>query len=203
MSWDGVFSATLENERVLLRPLERRDRPALAGIAFDAGLWRHTVSRIDDEAGLVAFIEAGLGDIAAKKRAVFVVIDKSGGRVAGSMSLGNLAEAERRLEIGWSWLGRDFQGTGVNRWAKLALLAEAFDRLGCERVEFKTDVLNEQARRGLRNIGATEEGVLRSFNFMPDGRRRDAVYFSILRSEWPALRARLAKPDFERRRGGG
>ncbi|KJY40503.1 GCN5 family acetyltransferase, partial [Streptomyces sp. NRRL B-1568] len=102
----------------------------------------------------------------------------STGRTAGSMSFGNMAEADRRLEIGWSWLGRDFRGKGVNRWAKYLLLRHAFETLGAERVEFKTDILNEQARRGLRNIGAVEEGTLRSFNFMPGGRRRDAIFYS-------------------------
>ncbi|WP_425559068.1 GNAT family N-acetyltransferase [Kutzneria kofuensis] len=108
------------------------------------------------------------------------------------MSYGNLAERDGRLEIGWSWLGRDFRGRGVNGAAKNLLLAHAFDRMGAERVEFKTDRRNEQARRGLRNIGATEEGTLRSFNPMPDGTRRDAVYYSVLRAEWPAVRQRLA-----------
>jgi RimJ/RimL family protein N-acetyltransferase len=107
------------------------------------------------------------------------------------MSFCNMAEKDGRLEIGWSWLGRDFQGKGVNRWAKFLMLECAFDRMGAERVEFKTDRLNVQARRGLRNIGAREEGTLRSFNPMPDGRRRDAVYYSVLRPEWPEVREQL------------
>jgi RimJ/RimL family protein N-acetyltransferase len=104
----------------------------------------------------------------------------------------NLAERDGRLEIGWSWLGRRFQGQGINRWAKFLLLEHAFERMGAERVEFKTDKLNVQARQGLRNIGATEEGTLRSFNPMPDGRRRDAVFYSVLRAEWPLVRAQLS-----------
>jgi RimJ/RimL family protein N-acetyltransferase len=71
------------------------------------------------------------------------------------------------------------------------MLEHAFERMGAERVEFKTDALNVQARRGLRNIGATEEGTLRSFNPMPGGRRRDAVFFSVLRAEWPSVREQL------------
>jgi RimJ/RimL family protein N-acetyltransferase len=108
------------------------------------------------------------------------------------MCYGNLSEPDRRLEIGWSWLGSDFRGRGINRWVKFLLLEHAFEDLGAERVEFKTDVLNLQARAGLRNIGAVEEGVLRSFNPMPDGRRRDAIYYSILRAEWPEVKAQLA-----------
>ncbi|MEO9238417.1 MAG: GNAT family protein, partial [Jatrophihabitantaceae bacterium] len=105
--------------------------------------------------------------------------------------------ADQRLEIGWSWLGRDFQGAGINRWAKFLLLQHAFEQLAAERVEFKTDQLNLQARKALRNIGAVEEGVLRSFNPMPDGRRRDAVYYSVLRAEWPEVKRQLAsQPRF-------
>lgn len=197
MSWDAIFSATLETPRVSLRPLAAADRDALADIAFDPDIWRYFVTRIDDQAGLDRFIHDGLADIAARRRAVFVITETRTGRLAGSMAFGNLARVDRRVEIGWSWLGREFRGTGVNRHAKLALLTQAFEALACERVEFKTDVLNVQARRGLRNIGAVEEGVLRSFNEMPDGRRRDAVYYSILRAEWPAVRALLAAPQAE------
>ena len=110
-----------------------------------------------------------LADQSSGKRACYVVVDKGTGVVAGSSSYGNLSEADRRLEIGWSWLGVDFQGKGVNRWVKYLLLRHAFDVLEAERVEFKTDVLNAQARAGLRNVGAFEEGVLRSFNPMPEG----------------------------------
>jgi RimJ/RimL family protein N-acetyltransferase len=114
------------------------------------------------------------------------------------MAYGNPAEADKRLEIGWSWLGRGFRGTHINSWAKYLLLEYAFETMGCERVEFKTDILNLQARAGLTKIGATEEGVLRSYNFMPGGRRRDAIYYSVLRAEWPrvkeALAARAATP---------
>jgi RimJ/RimL family protein N-acetyltransferase len=195
MSWESVFSAELENERVQLRPLQPSDRAALAAIAFDPEIWRYFVSRIDSEADLDRFIETGLADIEARRRAVFVVIDRPSRRIAGSMCYGNLAPADARLEIGWSWLGAAFRGAGVNRFAKLALLNHAFGPLGCARVEFKTDVLNLQARQGLRNIGATEEGVLRSYNVMPGGRRRDAIYYSILASEWPKAREMLTAQD--------
>jgi RimJ/RimL family protein N-acetyltransferase len=150
------------------------------------------VIRVETDTDFDAFFAAGLAEAAAGRRVVFHITDKTSGRAAGSMSFGNLAEADRRLEIGWSWLGRDFRGTGVNRWAKYLLLEHAFETLGAERVEFKTDVLNTRARAGLRNIGAVEEGVLRSFNPMPGGRRRDAVYYSVLRGEWPRVKAELA-----------
>jgi RimJ/RimL family protein N-acetyltransferase len=107
------------------------------------------------------------------------------------MSFGNMAEEHGRLEIGWSWLGRDFRGTQINKWSKYLMLAYAFEDLACERVEFKTDALNVRARKGLLKIGAKEEGTLRSYNLMPGNRRRDAVYYSILKHEWPQVKGML------------
>jgi RimJ/RimL family protein N-acetyltransferase len=184
MSWENIRDARFENEHVLLRRVLPEDRDQLREIALDPEIWKYFVFRVGTEAEFAQFMKEALEDTDSGKRIVFCVVDKRDGRIAGSMSYGNLAEKEKRLEIGWSWLGQKYRGTGLNRWAKYLLLQYAFERLQCERVEFKTDVLNLQARKGLRNIGASEEGVLRSYNYMPDNRRRDAIYYSILKSEW-------------------
>jgi RimJ/RimL family protein N-acetyltransferase len=184
--------AVLENDRVLLRPIEPGDREAQRAIALDESIWRYFITMIQTDADFDAFFDAGLADQDAGRRVVFHILDKGSGLAAGSMSFGNLSPNDLRLEIGWSWLGTAFQGTGINRWAKFLLMQHAFESLGAERVEFKTDVLNVQACRALRNIGAVEEGVLRSYNPMPGGRRRDAVYFSVLRGEWPGVKKQLA-----------
>lgn len=191
MTWVEKASTVLENEHVVLRPVTEADREEIRAVAMDPHIWRYFVSVVENDDDFRVFFDTCLADQAAGRRVVFVVTDKTTGRVAGSMSYGNLAEADARLEIGWSWLGRDFRGKNVNRWAKYALLEHAFDRLGAERVEFKTDVLNEQARKGLRNIGAVEEGILRSFNYMPGGRRRDAIFYSVIRAEWPGVKQHL------------
>jgi RimJ/RimL family protein N-acetyltransferase len=191
VSWAERAAAVLDDGAVRLRPVTAADRESIRSVAMDPAIWRYFVALVTDEASFAAFFDAMVADQEAGRRVVFHITDLTTGRTAGSMSYGNLSEADRRLEIGWSWLGRDFRGTGVNRHAKLLLLQNAFERLGAERVEFKTDRRNEQARRALRNIGATEEGVLRSFNPMPDGTRRDAVYYSVLRGEWPSVRERL------------
>ncbi|HET8680769.1 MAG TPA: GNAT family N-acetyltransferase [Micromonosporaceae bacterium] len=175
-----------------MRPITPADRASIHAIAMDPDIWRYFVTIVSTDEEFEAFFDATLEDHAAGRRAVYHITDKRTGRTAGSMSFGNLAERDARLEIGWSWLGRDFRGQGVNRWAKYLLMEHAFERMAAERVEFKTDRLNEQARRGLRNIGAVEEGTLRSFNPMPGGRRRDAVFYSVLRSEWPRVKQQLA-----------
>ncbi|SDE02672.1 GNAT family N-acetyltransferase [Glycomyces harbinensis] len=190
-AWNEDAPAVLENDHVRLRPVTEDDREPLRKIAFGEGIWDYFVSRVDSDADFDAFFDAMLADHAAGRRAVFVIVDKGADRAAGSSSYGNMAEADRRLEIGWSWLGVEFQGRGVNRWAKYLLLQHAFEDLDAVRVEFKTDVLNERARAGLRKIGAREEGVLRSFNPMPGGRRRDAVYYSVLAGEWPSVKTQL------------
>jgi RimJ/RimL family protein N-acetyltransferase len=192
MAWIETATTNLENDHLLLRPVGPDDREALRAVAMRPEIWRYFVIRIDTDHDFDAFFDAGLTDLAAGRRVPYVIIDKRTDRAAGSMSFGNLAESDGRLEIGWSWLGLDFQGQGINRWAKYLLMEHAFEHLSAERVEFKTDRLNVQARRALRNIGATEEGTLRSFNPMPDGRRRDAVYYSVLRGEWPGVRAQLS-----------
>lgn len=192
MTWTELAAVILENQHVRVRPVAPADRDSLHAIAMDADIWRYFVTRVDTDADFDRMFDAMLDDQAAGRRVVFHITDLASGRPAGSMSYGNLAERDGRLEIGWSWLGRDFRGKGVNRWAKYLLLENAFERLGAERVEFKTDELNERARRGLRNIGAVEEGSLRSYNPMPDGRRRNAVFYSVLRAEWPAVKEQLA-----------
>jgi len=191
MSWSQRAATVLDNGAVRLRPITADDREPIRSVAMDPAIWRYFVALVSDEASFETFFDAMIADHAAGRRVVFHITDLATGRTAGSMSYGNLSEPDGRLEIGWSWLGQDFRGTGINRHAKLLLLQNAFERLGAERVEFKTDRRNEQARRALRNIGATEEGTLRSFNPMPDGTRRDAVYYSVLSSEWHAVRDRL------------
>jgi RimJ/RimL family protein N-acetyltransferase len=191
MAWAQTAAVRLENEHVLLSPFTPGDRSPLREIAMAPDIWRYFVTRIETPADFDAFFDSALEDQAAGRRISFCITDKHSGRAAGSMSYGNLAEKDQRIEIGWSWLGLDFQGQGINRWAKFLLLEHAFERLAAERVEFKTDELNEQARKGLRNIGAVEEGILRSYNPMPGGRRRNAVYYSVLRGEWPYVKGQL------------
>jgi RimJ/RimL family protein N-acetyltransferase len=97
------------------------------------------------------------------------------------------------LEIGWSWLNKNFRGTDINRHAKYSMMKYAFDVLNFERVEFKTDVLNERARKGLQKIGGKEEGILRSHMTMWNNRRRDSIYYSVLKNEWQQLKQTIFK----------
>ncbi|WP_162427102.1 GNAT family N-acetyltransferase [Pontibacter pudoricolor] len=181
----------LESDRALLRPLQAHDLEQLQTIALDADTWRWNVTKITNTQDLQDWAQTAFTDRQLKRRYSFVILDKTTGRLAGSTSYGNISEADKRLEIGWTWIGKDFRGTGLNRHCKFLLLSYAFEVLQFERVELKTDVLNARSRQAMRKIGATEEGVLRSHTLMHDGRRRDTIYYSILKSEWPDIKATI------------
>ncbi len=121
----------------------------------------------------------------------FIIFDKSTQSYAGTTRYGNISHVNKRLEIGWTWIGKAFQRTGLNRHNKLLMLSYAFDQLAYERVELKADGQNVQSRRAMEGIGAQYEGTLRSHTVMSDGRRRDTVYYSILKSEWPQTKQNL------------
>lgn len=180
---------TLENARVRLRPLETSDFEDLKAVIFDDEIWRFTTTpNPGDAVGLAAYLTQAGHDRENHRRYPFAIIDRQSGRVVGSTSYGSFALPEKRLEIGWTWLGTSYQRTGLNRAVKHLLLKYAFGELGCERVELKTDARNWKSREAMRRMGATEEGVLRSHMFTQGGLRRDSVYFSILKPEWDQLR---------------
>ena len=188
MRFDFTQHLVLENDRVRLRPLEATDFEELKAVAFDPELWRYTLTRGDDAVSLAAYIAAALQARQEGQRYPFIIIDRATGRLAGSTSYYNIDPADRRLSIGYTWVGTAFQRTGLNRAAKHLLLSHAFDQFGCERVELETDSHNQKSQQAMRRMGATEEGTLRSHRLTQGNRRRDTVIFSILRPEWPQLR---------------
>ena len=129
--------------------------------------------------------------LAAQDQAPFAIIEMNRNKVVGSSRYLNIRPQHRALEIGWTWLGQDWQRTAVNTEAKLLLLSHAFERLGCVRVEFKTDARNKRSQAALERIGAVREGVLRKHMIVQNNFVRDSVYFSVLDAEWPQVRERL------------
>lgn len=174
------FNLKLENESVLLRPLEEADLPPLLVLASNPEMWRFFTHDLSTLEGLTLWAMPAF----EKQRLQFAIVEKSTNSIVGSTAFGNISERDGRLEIGWTWLGSEYQGAGINSQVKKLLLTHCFEVLGLERVEFKTDVLNTQARKALKNIGAIEEGVMRSHTLMTLGRRRDTIYYSILKQEW-------------------
>ena len=184
------FSApiTLENSRVRLRPLELTDFEALKAVAMDAELWQYTLTRADDAVSLAAYIRQAVEAREQGLRYPFAIIDRETGELAGSTSYYNVAEADQRLSIGYTWVGTKFQRSGLNRACKHLLLSYAFDGLNYERVELETDARNHKSRTAMGRMGATEEGTLRSHRLTQGGLRRDTIIFSVIRPEWSALR---------------
>ncbi len=188
MPFDFTQNLVLENSRVRLRPLEATDFEALKLVAFDPELWKYTLTRADDTVSLAAYIAAAGQARLAGQRYPFVLIDRATGRLAGSTSYYSIDLDDQRLSIGYTWVGTEFQRTGLNRAAKHLLLCHAFDQLGCERVELETDSRNLKSQQAMRRMGATEEGTLRSHRLTQGNIRRDTVIFSIIRPEWNQLR---------------
>lgn len=184
---------TLETDRVLLRPMAEQDFGDFFALAQDEDAWRFFTFNLSDRQGLQTWMNMAFHDLDAGNRRPFTVIDKKSGKIAGSTSMGNISQHDLRLEIGWSWLGSNYRGSGINRHAKYAQLKYIFDSIYFERVEFKTDVLNQRSRRALAGIGAREEGILRNHMTMWNDRRRDSIYFSIIRPEWPLLKQSIFK----------
>ena len=189
---------TLEGRHVRLEPLSLAHQDRLCADGLDAELWRWAQTSLATPADMRAYIETALTWQAQGTALPFAIVARATGQVVGSTRYANIERADRRLEIGWTWIARAAQRTPVNTEAKYLLLRHAFEVLGCNRVEFKTDVLNERSRAALLRIGAKQEGVLRSHMITASGRVRDSVYFSIIAAEWPAvkvgLEAKLARP---------
>ncbi len=184
---------TLTGRRVRLEPLDARHLDDLAGVGLDPAIWTWTIARPTDRDGLRTWLEAALANAAAGTEVPFATIELASGRAIGSTRFLSIVPEHRRLEIGWTWLGRAFQRSGANREAKLLQLTHAFEVLHANRVEFKTDSRNEASRAALLGIGATFEGVFRNHIIMPSGPLRHSAYYSVIVEDWPAVKTNLER----------
>ena len=179
----------LQNDLVRLEPLDRAHGDDLAQAAGDLHrIWYTSVPAPDQVA---AEIDRRLAMQAAGEMAPWAVVDARTGRAVGMTTFCNIDEANRRVEIGYTWIAASAQGTGINPAAKLLLLQRAFEQLDVIAVQFFTHWHNHQSRTAIARLGAKQDGVLRNHRIQPDGTIRDTVVFSILDSEWPAVRAGL------------
>jgi RimJ/RimL family protein N-acetyltransferase len=187
-----VSPITLEGQQVRLEPLTMAHEEALVAAAGDGELWNSRVTIVGTRDTMAAYIEAALRGQADGNELPFVIIRKASNRVAGTTRFYDIKPDDRRVAIGYTWLSASAQRTAVNTECKLLLLEHAFENWRCNRVELLTDVLNQQSRAAILRLGAKEEGILRSHMVMPGGRVRDSVVFSIVATEWPEVKARLA-----------
>lgn len=179
---------TLENSFALLKPLQFSDIDNLLKIATgDEQLLQYSPLPIFSEKLLTEYVVKSIKERENKTRYSFTIYDKRKNSYAGSTSFMNISNVDSRLEIGSTWIGKEFQRTGLNRNCKYLLLNFAFDELGVERIELKTDERNTASRNAIQKIGGQFEGILRSHTLMYDGFRRNTVYYSILKNEWEKI----------------
>ncbi len=193
MSGDAwVRPVTLTGAHVTLEPLEERHLEALRAVARDPRIWAGGFSNppTDDET-FAGYAEAAFAGRDAGDMCPFAVRRRSDDAVIGSTRYLNIAPRDRRLEIGSTWYAVSAWGTAVNPECKLLLLRHAFEALRAERVEFRTDRLNERSQGAILKLGAAREGVLRRHMRVQGARLRDTVVFAIIRPDWPRVRARL------------
>lgn len=186
-----VKPVTLEGRYVRLEPLAMAHLAGLAEIGLDEELWRWIPTAVRTKEEMAAYIETALKELERGISLPFAQVEKATGRAIGSTRYGNIDRTHHRVEIGWTWVGREWQRTAVNTEAKFLLLRHAFETLGCIRVELKTDSLNEKSRAAIVRIGAREEGIFRNHMITASGRIRHSAYYSIVDAEWPAAKARL------------
>jgi len=189
----NIRRITLEGRGVRLEPLTQAHHAELCEVGLDEELWRLTTVFIRTPEDMKTYIDAAMKDFAVGKALPFAIIEKTSNKAVGSTRFGNIDSTHRRVEIGWTWIARQWQRTSVNTETKYLLLSHAFETLGCIRVEFKTDSANTRSRNALARIGAKEEGVFRNHMIVPGGRLRHSVYFSIIDSEWREVKRELEK----------
>lgn len=184
-----VLTGTL----VELRPLAAGHRQDLLEAAADGQLWNMTLTVVPGEKTIDQYLATALEGRAAGTVMPFAIVERAGGKVIGATRFWKMDAANRKLEIGHTWLAQSFQRTGANTEAKYLLLRQAFEAMACVRVQFTTDELNDRSRAAILRLGAKQEGIVRHERIMPDGRKRNSVRFSIIDEEWPEVRAMLLK----------
>lgn len=180
---------TLTGRHVTLRPLERGDRDALAAIAADDGLWDIFYANVAQLKDAGRWIDQAFQQQDYGRALLFAVCDPAG-QVIGATRFIRMNEGHRRVELGGTFYAKSVQRTGVNTEAKLLLLGHAFDALGCQCVQIRTDFLNRRSQAAIERLGAKQDGILRGHQIV-DGRLRDTVVYSILDREWPGVRQNL------------
>ncbi len=187
----AITPVLLEGAHVRLEPLKLDHLDALCEVGLDEELWRWIPIQVRTREEMLDYIRLAL-DLQEKGSALpFATIQRSTGRVVGSTRYMNIDKPNRHVEIGATWIGRAWQRTAINTEAKYLMLRHAFERLGCLRVELKTDVLNEKSRNAILGIGAKQEGIFRNHVVCSTGRVRDSVWFSVIDREWTEVKAAL------------
>ncbi|WP_010227855.1 GNAT family N-acetyltransferase [Gillisia marina] len=174
----------LENENVLLRPLKKEDSSLLKEFSLnEPELWKYSLTPAGGLKNLENYINLALKEKELKTSYPFIVVDKRTNKIAGSTRFYDYRKVHKTVQLGYTWYGKEFQGTGLNKNCKFLLLEYAFEKMKLERVEFRADAKNARSITAMKSIGCVEEGILRNNCTAPIG-RRDSIVLSILKDEW-------------------
>jgi len=181
----------LQGNYIRLEPLSLEHLDGLCEIGLDQEIWRWSPAPITTSEEMRSYIATALRWQAEGTALPFATVLNETNQVVGSTRFANIDRENKHMEIGWTWIGKPWQRTAVNTEAKYLMLCHAFEELGCIRVEFKTDSLNQQSRNAILRIGAKEEGTFRNHMITQAGRYRHSVYFSVIDTEWPEVKRGL------------
>jgi RimJ/RimL family protein N-acetyltransferase len=183
---------TLSGKIVRLEPLSKKHVPGLTLAGQDERIWRYLpYGNIDTREKMARLVDSLLDLKIQGNDLPFAVIHLQTDQPVGCTRYMEISVENRKLEIGGTWYGVDYQRTGVNTECKYLLLKHAFEILGCIRVQFKTDARNHRSQKAIERIGALQEGVLRNHMILPDGHIRDSIFYSIIDTEWPMIKTKL------------
>ena len=186
-----IQPVTLKGKYATLEPLARKHEADLRRAAADGELWQLWYTSVPAPEKTRSYIDAALGMREDLDAMPFAVRDNASGEIVGCTRYFNVDAANRRLEIGHTWYAKRAQRTAINTECKLLLLTHAFEKLACIAVEFRTHRFNHASREAIARLGAKQDGVLRNHQILPDGSYRDTVVFSIIESEWQAVKRNL------------
>lgn len=190
--FDTSSNLILENERVLLRPLLPEDAVLLTPyVKEEPALWKYALTPIQTEQDLEQYIDAANDARQMGSAYPFIVFDKLQNKYVGSTRFYDIQENFKTTQLGYTWYSETVWGTGLNDHCKFLLLSYAFETIGFERVEFRADNRNKRSIAAMKKMGCTEEGILRNHLPTSDGSRRDSIVLSILKEEWPSIKARF------------
>jgi len=188
---NSVQPVTLQGNGVLLEPLLTEHADGLSQAAADGELWKLFFTFVPHPGEVSDYIKSALGSQSSGNMLPWVVKCEASGDLIGATRFHDILPSADRVEIGYTWYAERFQRTHVNTACKLLLLEYAFDMVGCGVVGFRTDCLNLKSQRAIEALGAKKDGVIRHHSRRKDGSIRDDVFYSILRTEWPAVKQHL------------
>ena len=184
INFDFTTDYILENDKVLLRPLTAEDFDHLKTFSLlEPNLWKYSLIPADGLENLKNYMNLALKGRQEENAYPFIVFDKTKDQYAGTTRFYDMQSYHKTTQLGYTWYGKDFQGTGLNKNCKFLMLQFAFESMEVERVEFRADAKNDRSIAAMKSIGCEKEGILRSNCISPSG-RRDSIIFSILRTEW-------------------